>query len=162
MSEIDDLKEKLKEYTEREDEHSLLPRVLLALLENGRRNEEKIANLADALSQAEAKTAEHRTELARELKAVQSLVKQTGEETAAKVTESLSQAESADAERHRILIATLVKSESIAFQRHNESAKELKAAQADIGKLRKIVIWGGIFLALVIPVLVVAAFYLLR
>ena len=72
MSEIDDLIGKLKEYTEREDEHSLFPRVLRALLENGRRNEE------------------------------------------------------------------------------------------EIGKLRKIVIGGGIFLALVIPALVVAAFYLLR
>ena len=144
MSEIDDLTGKLKEYTEREDEHSLLPRVLLALVESGCRSEAEIANLAEKLAKAEAKTAEHRTELARELKAVQSLVKQTGEETAAKVTASLSAAE------------------SVATKRHSESAKELKTAQADIGKLRRIVIWGGIILALVIPVLVVAAFYLLR
>ena len=141
MSEIDDLKEKLKEYTEREDEHSLLPRVLLALLENGRRNEEKIANLADALSQAESKAAEHRTGLEGELKAMRSLVEQTGKETVDSIAESLSQAKSAAAERH------------------TESMNESKTAQTGIGKLRKTVIWGGIFLAAAIPAIIVTVLW---
>ena len=50
MSELDDLTKKLSEYAGRKDEHSLLPRVLLALVKSGSRSEQEIAKLADKLA----------------------------------------------------------------------------------------------------------------